>query len=402
MKRLLLVLGFLACMLWMNKMTTLGFVREKRKVRYRSNFTKVLCGFTVWIEEVDILILFLNICNVILFLSAIIIKRSDEIFTDGRVVCYYLIQLLAPMLLIWPLSKEQKNQINIRETVDLQEKRGILTVGANQTPFQYVFTSSKRMEAPKKLIIFVPDSYNNITLDAEGNISKYGAKEGWKKTYNMGEYEELSDALVRAGFATVRFAREKGEKDLVMDFVTKKEIIDTYLIREPFEGAIYLLAHLEQITSERKVSGIISMCGAALGIWESYVNRDVWMGGNRKRVEKTYQKQMDRLPKESPFLRTTRPQRVEEFVEIAREIPVFLGYVEYDPYYDKQLVEEIKASEDGKIEYHYYQDTDFTLRFRRKNIKKDVRVDGQEIDLGMPRLNPGIANDIIEWVKKTS
>ena len=38
----------------------------------------------------------------------------------------------------------------------------------------------------------------------------------------------------------------------------------------------------------------------------------------------------------------------------------------------------------------------------RKNIKKGVRVDGQEIDLGMPRLNPGIANDIIEWVKKTS
>ena len=72
MKRLLLVFGFFTCMLWMNKMTTLGFVREKRKVRFRFNFTKVLCGFSIQIEEVDIFILFLNICNVLLFLSVLL------------------------------------------------------------------------------------------------------------------------------------------------------------------------------------------------------------------------------------------------------------------------------------------------------------------------------------------
>lgn len=403
MRRLLLVFGFLTCMLWMSKMTSLGFVREKRKVRYRFNFTKVLCGFPIWIEEVDIVILFLNICNVILFLSVIITKRYDMIFTDGRVVCYYLIQLLAPLLLVWPLMKEQKKPINIRETVDLQEKRGILTVGTNQTSFQYVFTTSKRMEAPTKLIVFVPDSYNNITLDAEGNISKYDAKEGWKKTYNMGAYEELSDALVRAGYATVRFAREKGEKDLVMDLVTKKEIIEAYLDRKEFDGEIILLAHglgnteLKRIVSGRRVSGIISLCGAALGMWESYVNRGVWLGGNRKRLEKQYQNKMEYAPQTIDFLKISRSKRVQEFVEIAEELPVFLGYVEYDPYYDEQLVEEIRALEEEKIEYHYYQDTDFTLRFRRKNARKGAYVDGQEIGAGMSQLNPQIVEDIIQW-----
>lgn len=123
MKRLLLVFGFFTCMLWMNKMTTLGFVREKRKVRFRFNFTKVLCGFSIRIEEVDIFILFLNICNVLLFLSVLIIKGYDTIFTDSRVVCYYLLQLIAPLLLVGPLLKEQKKQISNRETVDLQEKK---------------------------------------------------------------------------------------------------------------------------------------------------------------------------------------------------------------------------------------------------------------------------------------
>ena len=215
------------------------------------------------------------------------------------------------------------------------------------------------METPTKLIIFVPDSYNNITLDAEGNISKYDAKEGWKKTYNMGAYEELSDALVRAGFATVRFAREKGEKNLVMDLVTKKEIVEAYLDREEYDGDIILLAHglgnteLKHIVSERRVSGIISLCGAAMGMWESYVNRGVWLGGNRKRLEKQYQNQMEHAPQALDFLKISRSKRVEEFVEIAKETPVFLGYVEYDPYYDDKLVDEIRAAEEGKIEYHY-------------------------------------------------
>lgn len=71
--------------------------------------------------------------------------------------------------------------------------------------------------------------------------------------------------------------------------------------------------------------------------------------------------------------------------------------MEYDPYYDDELVDEIRAVEEGKIEYHYYQDTDFTLRFRRKNTRKGAYVDGQEIGAGMPRLNPKIVEDIIKW-----
>ena len=71
--------------------------------------------------------------------------------------------------------------------------------------------------------------------------------------------------------------------------------------------------------------------------------------------------------------------------------------MEYDPYYDDELVDEIRAVEEGKIEYHYYQDTDFTLRFRRKNTRKGAYVDGQKIDAEMPRLNPKIVEDIIKW-----
>ena len=303
------------------------------------------------------------------------IPGAEEVYqflTNSKLAVYIAISWAWIVVLCFWNAKEIKGHMYHRETLYLQEKNGVLTVGTDHTPFQYVFTTSKRMEAPKKLIIFVPDSYNNITLDAEGNISKYDAKEGWKMTYNMGAYEELSDALVRAGFATVRFAREKGEKDLVMDFITKKEIIETYLDREAFAGDIILLAHglgnteLKQIVDGRRVSGIISLCGAALGMWESEVNRDVWMGGNRKRLEKKYQLLMEHAPQVFDPLKLSRSERVEEFVKIAKEIPVFLGYVEYDPYYDKELVEEIKASEDEKIEYHYYQDTDFTLRYRRK------------------------------------
>lgn len=183
-------------------------------------------------------------------------EKVYHFLTNSKLAVYIAISWAWIVVLCFWQSKELKDQMYHRETFDLQEKKGILKVGADQTPVQYVFTTSKRMEVPTKRIIFVPDSYNNITLDAEGNISKYDAKEGWKKTYNMGAYEELSDALVRAGFATVRFAREKGEKNLVMD-----------------------------------------------------------------------------------------------------------------PYYDDELVDEIRAVEEGKIEYHYYQDTDFTLRFRRKNAR---------------------------------
>ena len=389
----LFFLGVLGLIIWINYAVAGGVSRKGRTICFHSNLTKYICGFPGWIQEVDYSLVLLNFINMLLLVLAlgkpffIGIPGAEKIYhflTNSKLAVYIAISWAWIVVLCFWQSKELKDQMYHRETFDLQEKKGILKVGADQTPFQYVFTTSKRMEVPTKLIIFVPDSYNNITLDEEGNISKYDAKEGWKKTYNMGAYEELSDALVRAGFATVRFAREKGEKNLVMDLVTKKEIVEAYLDREEYDGEIILLAHglgnteLRHIVSERRASGIISLCGAAMGMWESYVNRGVWLGGNRKRLG-------------------SRSKRVEEFVEIAKETPVFLGYVEYDPYYDDKLVDEIRAVEEGKIEYHYYQDTDFTLRFRRKNTRKGAYVDGQKIDAGMPRLNPKIVEDIIKW-----
>lgn len=411
----MLVLIACSMLIAMNCFTLMGGIREKRKVKFQSGYSRILCGFFTWIEEADILIVLLNLINVLLIIVGVVgrficqnerIEQFFAFFSDDVKYIYMIAQMACVGIIACLVDKEHKKNINFRETVDLQEQKGTITAGSAQVSFQYIQTTSKRKETPAKLIVFLPESYNNITLDADGNISKYDKKEGWKKTHNMGAYEELSDALVRAGYATVRFGREKREHDLPASFVMKKEIIEAYLENEPFEGEIYLLAHglgnteLKQLTEGRKVNGIISLCGAAAGFWESCVNRGVWMGGNRKRLEKLYQKQMDDAPQELAFLRTTRSRRVEEFVEIAKAIPIFLGYVEYDPYYDEQLVGEIKSFEEGKIAYHYYQDTDFTLRFRRKNIRKGVHVDGQEIGLDMPRLNPRIAEEMMEWMNR--
>ena len=401
-------------------LTKEGGIRSLYRVQPKSKVVKNLLGFPAWIEEIDVSVVIANIVFETGIFTMILgwfvlddVKK--KIFVDKYAHIALIIALLYlvwVITLIMSLGKEVKEKSYFRETVDLIEKKDEIIFGSQgQYKYEYIYARSKRLEEPRKVIVFLPESYH-MNEDVDGNVYLYSSKGGYQKNSNVGAYEELSDFFVRDGYATLRCARKLDIENIQADGKNIGQFINQVLQQIGFEGEIIVLAHgpnhrrLKNVCDELKPSGIVSLCGAGLGLWEELIHKEIWQGKNPERVHKKYMAQRTRAIK-SPslsseiayILQMTQEQWIQEFLSLARDLPVFLGYVECDPYYDEQIVDEIRKNNMENIVIHKFENTDFTLRLKNKNQKNGVRVNGHIIEPRMSRINPVVAEKICEWIQ---
>jgi len=416
-----MILGALVCIWYSYYITTEGLVRQSKKVVLKSKIIKGLLCFPVWIVESDVSIIITNIINemltVVLIVGLVVLDDSEKKYIFDK---YAFINILIFFgYLIWSavletlVIKERKEKPYFRETVDIGERKGEIIFGDQQQyKYEYVYAYSKRVEQPSKVIVFLPESYH-MNQDVDGNVYFYSKKAGYQKNSNIGAYEELADCFVRAGNATLRCARKLEVDNAQADGTGIGLFLQLALQQVGFAGEVLVLAHgpnhrrLKAVCDTLKPVGIISLCGAGLGIWEELIHKEVWQGKNPQRVQEKYRKKRDRAIVSTPsdtevayILQMTQEQWIQEFVGMAEKMPIFLGYVECDPYYDEQIVEEIRKSGVENITIYKFEDTDFTLRAKNKNRKNGVLVNGHTIEPRMSRLNPLVAERIQMWVKE--
>lgn len=416
-----MILSAIGCVWYSYYITERGLVREKQKLKLNSNITKAMLGFPSWILEIDISVVIANIVNeilaIILIIGLFLLNDSQKEYVFDNYIFINIALFFG--YIIWSavleslVVKESKQQKYLRETVDLIERKGETIVGSQgQYKYEYIYTRSKRLEEPRKVIVFLPESYH-MNEDVDGNVYLYSSKGGYQKNSNVGAYEELSDFFVRDGYATLRCARKLEPTNEQVDGTSVGQFINQVLQQIGFEGEVIVLAHgpnhrrLKAVYDEIKPIGIISLCGAGLGMWEELIHKEVWQGKNPQRAKKKYMEQRARVintplknPEIARILQMTQEQWIQEFVGLANETPVFLGYVECDPYYNEQIVEEIRKNSVKNIVIYKFEDTDFTLRIKNKNQKNGVPVNGHTIEPRMSRLNPLVAEKILEWVQK--
>lgn len=197
---------------WVN--ASEGVFRRKKKVIFRSDIHKMLFGFPIWIKQIDRSYLFINIFNEIMAVLSVIgwfiLDIEQKEYLLQKFPSIGIIIILAE--LFWSIAlgildaRDGKDPVYIRETIDLQENQGSIIVGdANNYIYHYVYTHLRK-EKVKKLVIILPESYF-ITEDVNGNF-RILRKGRYEIVSNVGTYEELSDKLVREGFATLRCERE--------------------------------------------------------------------------------------------------------------------------------------------------------------------------------------------------
>lgn len=394
-----------------------GGFRSKKKVVFKSNVHKLLFGFPIWIEQIDRSYLCINAFNEIMVAASVI-----SWFLLDMEQKKYLLQKF-PMIgiiilfteLFWGVAvgilaaRDGKDTIYIRKTIDLQENQGSVTVGDSiKYTYHYVYTHLKEEKA-EKLVIILPESYF-ITQDMNGNYRML-LNGRYETVTNMGTYEELSDYLVRAGYGTLRCEREL-EEIPETDTGSDREEVDfgqlflKVLQKESYEGKIYLLAHgrsnslLMNISDTIPMDGVVSLCGAGMGVHEEFMHLIVWSGRSKKKVEKKYNK----------FLSSRQPPKNYQYVDKIKEefinwlavkkIPVFIGYVQADPYYDEDIAKEIEGYHLQNVKILKFAGTDFTFRECRVNKRRQVALMGYAVASlsRLPRMNPIVAEEVTAWL----
>lgn len=356
---------------WVN--ASEGVFRRKKKVIFRSDIHKMLFGFPIWIEQIDRSYLFINIFNEIMAVLSVIgwfildIEKKEYLLQKfpSIGIIIHLAELFWGIAIGILDARDGKDPVYIRETIDLQENQGNIIVGdANNYIYHYVYTHLRK-EKVEKLVIILPESYF-ITEDVNGNF-RILRKGRYEIVSNVGTYEELSDKLVREGFATLRCEREF--KDLnnacEADASNLGKLFLEIMKKEKFSGRIYLLAHgrsnrlLIDMLSIIPISGIVSLCGAGVEFDEGYINS-----------------------------------------LISKNIPILFGYVQEDPYYSEASIEYIKKCVLEYIKIERFENTDFTFRECRVNKKKSIDKIGYKLVSGfqLPLMNPIVFDKILIWL----
>lgn len=201
--------------------------------------------------------------------------------------------LVWPILLIKQIDKEEKPTITMRETFDLCEREGEITCDDDEMcSYRYVYTYSKKGDMPNKVIIFPPSTYFRF-IDVNGNGYDLSEKGEYRRSTNLGAYQEISDCLVRAGYATLRL---EGKRQVGAHGANAKILSNFFLKileQESFQGEFFLFAHgyvnwdLLSYCENINLCGIISMCGAAIGFEEAEIRRLMW-GGKSKKKQRRY------------------------------------------------------------------------------------------------------------------
>lgn len=395
-----------------------GF-RQKKKIVLKSNIQKTLLGFPAWINQIDRSYILINIFNelmIIFFVAGWFIfdVKQKKIFLEKLPeieIIIILFEISWPIILGFLDSKEERDKLYIREPFDLIEIQGSVVVGEdNRYTYNYVFTHLKSGRT-NNLVIFIPESYF-LTQDMNGNSRLLNRKNEYETKDNFGTYQELSDCLVREGYATLRCERTLEELDKIgtdkaNGEVNLVEVLARILEQEKYNGKIYLLSHgrsnlwLPCITDSITADGIISLCGAGMGVREEYIQLNIWKGLSRKKAEKKVHKIMSRnkeLDKRA-FTNYVKDEYVNML--ISKKIPALIGYVKEDPYYDGKIAEEIGECNLEDVQVVKFEDTDFTFRKCRINKKRSTSMYGHRIEPGfqLPPMNHVVADEIIAWLR---
>lgn len=95
---------------------------------------------------------------------------------------------------------------------------------------------------PNKVIIFPPSTYLRF-IDVNGNGYGLSEKGEYRMSTNLGAYQELSDCLVRAGYATLRLERKRQIGVQGANAKILSELFLKILEQQSFHGEIFLFAH---------------------------------------------------------------------------------------------------------------------------------------------------------------
>ena len=96
----------------------------------------------------------------------------------------------------------------------------------------------------------------------------------------------------------------------------------------------------------------------------------------------------------------TLEEYIKEIKTISKNIPIFIGSVEQDPYTSAENVKKIEMNNLEHVTCHYFENTDFILRTCCANRK--VTYDGRpvkEILTGNAELNATIPETILDWLE---
>lgn len=384
--------------------TVEGAVRKDKKVKLSNNIVRRLLTFSDYANAIDRVCVLLDIgCLCLIgYWFAITCSGRYELqmsyFYVG--VIYMAIDLLGMAYIEICRIKERKEQVYRRENYDIKEIENKICV--NQNSYRTVYSISKRNSEVKATIIFWPSSFY-LFQDIDGFGYGMVRTNKFEKLTNIGAYEELSDYLVHNGYATLRveLERENGVNPYIVQELGAQ--IQALLDEQEHGDTYFVLLHgpsnrlLSEISQSMKLSGIISLCGAAMSCEAQLAQLEQW--NSRKQMSRIKMQVIN----ENPMLFTEEMQRktteelIAELFAIADKMPVFLGYAEQDPYYGFDNVDKIDKQKHRNVSKHYFNGTDFTLR--RCNQNKKIHYDGYTVEsVFTKRLHLDVAEKICDWI----
>lgn len=152
-----------------------------------------------------------------------------------------------------------------------------------------VYSFNKRNSEPKVTVVFWPSSYY-LFQDINGFGYGLSHKNEFEKLTNIGTYEELSDCLVHSGYATLRIELQRGQS--VNPYIVQElgKEIQGLFDEQGHESKLFVLLHglsnrlLYEVYQSMKLTGIISLCGAAMSCTEQLKQLELW--NSKKRINK--------------------------------------------------------------------------------------------------------------------
>ena len=380
-----------------------GAVRFQKKIKIKNKLVKKILLLTEFTKEIDRVLLILDLGCVALAAYWFVITICD--MPDKRCeyclfcLVYFFFDMAAIVYVELFRMKEKNNKPYHREEFELQEETFDILEGT----YHCVYTTNKRKIDKKAVVIFWPSSYY-MFQDVEGYGYGYDAvKNELKRLSNIGAYVEVSDYLVHCGYDTLRIEASRTKSQNMYTIAEVAADIDSILnMMKPDKKRILLLHGpsnrlLSEIYQNVTLAGCISLCGAAMSYSAEIEQLASWVKANKNKPQRLERQIMF----ENPVLSTEqmRLKKTEELLEelyfVADRIPIFIGYVEQDPYYSNSIVKEIKHD---NITTEYFEKTDFTLR--ECGVNKKVHYDGYlDENLIAKWYNQKLPEKICEWLR---
>ena len=389
-------------------------VRQNKGILLKNKFVKRILGLPDVAKRIDRLVLALDAGWVLYVLYGLLYYHT-EIFPIKisylKIGFIFLWVELATICYIGIcIQKETVHHAKHREYFDFIEKEEWMEV--DQVRYRCIYTRSKKKEPLKGVIVFYPSSYS-LLQSSDGYyyvLAHEAGKDVMKQMANVGAYEELSDCFVRSGYATMCMELERGEnireKAGSLKIEDLADQIEAFAQKHFPDTEIILFLHgpcnrlLDTLCHNMSVGKVISMCGAAMSCESQLEQLNLWTHNKKRNHFEEIIKYNNSMVFQEDMKGKTLEEYIKEIKTISKNIPIFIGSVEQDPYTSAENVKKIEMDNLEYVSCHYFENTDFTLRTCCVNRK--VPYDGrpvQEILTGNAELNATIPETILDWLE---